>query len=427
METGQSYETTIGTYTAQLRDLFANAESNEAVTTDASQLIGAQPVGVRGGTTQTVELIAERAERLPHTLQQVGELTSRYLETGTQLEQEAAELKLLAQVEAQVELARGLLLIGEKERHGRATAPATRATGVDLQGSLDKLAAVLETPMEAMLPTPLTRSIEDRPKEPAAASADLQREVGSALRMICRQAASTSRQAAQTLAFLDPGALKQGVSLISKDAAEMVDKIAAGLTQLVRRLVTAAMRLLLQAYEWVMDLLGKEVEQKAREKIAEWRDELKKDQPAEDVGWVDRLVERLYTRAVIEKEVTAWLATSEASVEAINQAAETVAELSRKYEAKSDRVTSVLKVVGLTRVVPLPVTKTPQFQVVVAAISFGLLGYTLYTGYDHIDSGRITFSQRFGFNIPDHVAGIRETVQQALGIPEAGTQAIASE
>jgi hypothetical protein len=66
--------------------------------------------------------------------------------------------------------------------------------------------------------------------------------------------------------------------------------------------------------------------------------------------------------------------------------------------------------VALARAVP-SVSKTPQIQMLVAAVTLNLLGYVLYTGYDHVDSGRITSFNRFGINIPNRVEGVRETVQ----------------
>ncbi len=76
------------------------------------------------------------------------------------------------------------------------------------------------------------------------------------------------------------------------------------------------------------------------------------------------------------------------------------------------RVTQVLSIVTLVRVVPI--VSTPQGQVVVAAVLTGLVGYALYSGYCHVDTGRISFGERFGFDIPERTIGVRATVMRTL-------------
>ena len=88
---------------------------------------------------------------------------------------------------------------------------------------------------------------------------------------------------------------------------------------------------------------------------------------------------------------------------------------------KTTYAKKLLDGIGLTRSMTLidkiPQLKAlaPQLEIVLTAVTLGVLGYTLYTGYDHVDSGRVQFSQRFGVNIPDRVVGVRATVQKALG------------
>jgi hypothetical protein len=69
------------------------------------------------------------------------------------------------------------------------------------------------------------------------------------------------------------------------------------------------------------------------------------------------------------------------------------------------------------RMVPLPFLKLPQAQAVIAGLVAALLAYILFTGYDHVDSGRITFFNKFGVNIPDRVSGVHKTLETALKVP----------
>jgi hypothetical protein len=67
----------------------------------------------------------------------------------------------------------------------------------------------------------------------------------------------------------------------------------------------------------------------------------------------------------------------------------------------------MLKAIALVKRIPF--LMAPPAQILVAGVTIGLLGYTVYTGYDHVDSGRLPF-------VPDRVEGVRETVQTALAV-----------
>jgi hypothetical protein len=130
---------------------------------------------------------------------------------------------------------------------------------------------------------------------------------------------------------------------------------------------------------------------------------------------VGNIVSFLYAPDTVRSDVDGWLGKTSADSPKLNQTAETVQGLAGKYESKTDGVKNALRLIGLAKNVPIPVVKTPQVQAVIAAVVLGLLAYTLYSGYDHVDSGQITFMNRFGIPIPDRVEGVRETAQKALG------------
>ncbi|HBY99423.1 MAG TPA: hypothetical protein DEP84_36710 [Chloroflexi bacterium] len=411
MTTEQNYQSMIAAYTSQLRGLFTPPEE-------------AAPAGAatRGAEAPPTEVLAERAETLATTSQRLGGMTAGYLDAEDRALREAAEMKLLAQAIAEFEVGRGLLEIAEEEAEGPAPGGATRALRTaTIQQSINELIDVLETPLEAGVQpflTRTTRAVEARPKEPERAKTDLKTEVETSLRDICRQANKVGGRAARDLLLMDAAVLYEGVTLISRDAADLLDKAITGLSELVQRLALSGLRLLLQAYDRVLALLGKDVEAKARKQVAEWLEELKQE-PEEGSGTpalFEQLVNRIYTPDTIGKDVDGWLKTTQADVNDINQAAETVEGLPEKYRVKTEQVERLLKIVAVAKQVPM--MKTPVAQVIVAAVTSGLLGYTLYAGYDHVDSGRVVFAGRFGFNIPDRVEGVRETAQKALGVAE---------
>jgi hypothetical protein len=126
------------------------------------------------------------------------------------------------------------------------------------------------------------------------------------------------------------------------------------------------------------------------------------------------LVTRIYTPETIKTEITELLASTSAGVDVVSQTATTVQTLAETYKTKTDQVEKFLKVIALAKVAPIPWAKTPQFQLVLAAIALGLLGYTLYSGYDHLDDGQVQVAQRFTFSIPNRVQGVRQVVRTSL-------------
>ena len=104
--------------------------------------------------------------------------------------------------------------------------------------------------------------------------------------------------------------------------------------------------------------------------------------------------------------------STQAAPDAIAQTAVTVQGLSQHYNATANKVEQLLKVIAFVKALPL--ANTPQGSVVVAAATLGVVGYAVYAGYSHVDSGRIVFANRFGFEIPERIAGVRQTVQTAL-------------
>jgi hypothetical protein len=407
MATEQEYQLLLEDYVAKLRDVFAPAE-----------LAGAHAPG-RGAEPLPVQVLAQRAENLVGASRPIGELHSSLLESADGNQRAAAELKLLAQATAEAQVAQGLLeavgQMGVMDSGG--TSRSARAAG--FQESLDELADILESPMSAGVQPFIRRGVRaavSRPTDPAQAKAALKDNVDKSVRDITGEASMVGVQAARDLLLVDQATLVQGVSLLSKDAADLLDQMMAGLGGLLIRLARSGFQLLLQAYDWVLALLGKDIESQARKQVADWIDEIRKEAGgAEDnQGFFEKLVARIYGSDAIVADVAAWVTDSQAGVDQIDQAADTVVGLAGKFKAQMELVEKLLKVVAFAK--NAAVTRFPQVEVLAAALTLGTLGYVLFTGYDHVDSGRVVFNQRFGIPIPDRVEGVRETVHKALGV-----------
>ena len=96
MATDPTYTKAMSTYAAQVRNVFAPPKGTQAETL------------ARGEALPRISW-PSAPETLADTTEQAGLVTVTYLDKGLPEEQEAAELKLLAQASAQVRLARELI------------------------------------------------------------------------------------------------------------------------------------------------------------------------------------------------------------------------------------------------------------------------------------------------------------------------------
>ena len=406
----QNYQAALTDYVSQFRELY----SPPAAPAESKTL-------TRGAATLSPDLLVERAEKIADSSQVVGDMTIDYLQSSNQAQREAAEVKLLAQAIAELELAQELLEQAETAEEGvsnEITRSALRSGG-----AVDDLIDVLEAPIEGGIPSVLmqdmqVRGLEQRPKDLDRAKVDLVEEVELSLSAICEQTSAVGWKAATNLVLMDVAALKQGLEFVSKDAAHLIDEIMAGVGSLMLRLVKTAIRLLAQAYNWIQALLGKEIEGEARQQVGEWLKDLQQKQPQGKFaqGFFGQLVTKIYNPSGIQQDIKVWVEATQVEVSQMNQAAEVVENLAKKHEVRAKQVDRLLTVIAFVK--RIPAIKTPQGQVVTAAVLLSVLAYTLYSGYDHIRDGRIVLNEKFSFNIPDRVVGIRETVQQALGAVE---------
>ena len=415
----QTYSDTVSAYAAQLRGLFAVPA-------------GAPAAERRRGVTVDPGLLNQRAAALADLSLELGAQTGALVDAPDRSVAAAAELRLLAQANAEFEVAGALLSAVEEQARPGGAPGAPRRSGGYIAGAaraVNDLAGVLEQPLPAAAPQPARAG---GAADPAAARLALQDQARRSLKDITRQAGKTSSLALDLLFSLDGETLKKVVAPLNKEISELVAKAAGLLNEKIKSLLQTAVRFLLQAYDWVLALIGKDAEQAARKKVQGWIEELRTShqQTGDTPGLAEQLVGGLFATAAINTEVEGWVKTSQAAADQASQAAAAVKALAEAYAVKAERVKSFLKAVqsvpkaataavaGLTAVNPgLGASLAgllPALELLRGAITLGLMGYTLFAGYDHVDSGQATFFKRFSVKIPDRVAGVRETVQKAL-------------
>jgi hypothetical protein len=405
------YQETIAVYTGYLRGLFAVAPG-----------VSADESIVRGTVAVPLNVLAERAEQLMGISRELGDMSTAYLEADDAALREAAEMKLLAQSSAEVEVAVALLQTASDEAQGQVR-QVTRAGGS--QRELEALARVLEAPLEeGMGPfvdvQALRRAAETTDMTLEEARQAIKDQVRRSLRAISRKAGKTSSLGLDTLFSLDSSLLEQGVSLASKEVGDLIEKMVKGFSELVKRLAASAVRLLLQAYDWVLALIGKDTEAAARKKVHEWIEELRQShtQSGDEEGLADKLVDMLYTTQKIQEDLGRQIDKKGNDVQTLTTTAATIMSLGSRYEAKASQMESFFKAAkGANSVLLALSAKFPAAAAglpVVAMVVLGLTGYTLFSGYDHVDTSSANFFNRFQINIPDRVEGVSGTVTKVL-------------
>ncbi len=367
------------------------------------------------------EILARRAEDLAGASADLGLKTIEFLKADDMQQREGAEMKLLTQIAADLEIAGNLLSAVQSDVEGQSVMEAANSPQyLAARSTIERLAFTVEQPLEAgMLPFLFdSRYRYLPPMNATGAGLALQREAAHSLERISRRAARTVAIAGSSLLHMDMDTLRQGVSLISQEVAELIDGIATDFRAAVRRLIRAALRLMLQAFDWVLALVGQDAETLARQRVRKWLDEVQDSQGMVRDDYVYRLISSIYTPDIYANEIARWIEQSNAGMQALVDATEVVRSLADRYETKTEYVEKALRTLSLVGLLPFSIVQMPQFQVGLAAITLGLMGYTIFTGYDHSDSGSLYFLQRFRIPIPDRVTGVRRTVQQALGLAE---------
>lgn len=391
-----------GRYADALRGLFqGEAPDDRGLTT-------------RGDTEPSATVVADRVEGLLPVSDELGEDSALLVQSGQGVEREVGEIRLLAQANAELRVAERLFDMADDlgSESDDASGPAARvivtrgsAAGT-LSPQLDEWADLLASPADQLLGIARSSSFTRGDADAAGASGTieaLRKEVETSLDYITRRAAKISGRAASDLLLMDKALLTKGIHAIGERTTDLLDRVVAGLGGLVRRLLRAAAELVLRSFRWVLSLLGDDVAKQLRDKLDEWIGEIKENKENED-GIVTSLVRRLYGTDAIQSEVDKWLDEREPTSEKLAEATERVRSLADGYKGKTELVD--LTLTGVAVVAKFGVAHPPLI-VVLAALRLALLGYTVYLGYDHVDSDTVRV-------IPDRVDGVREVVAGAL-------------
>lgn len=325
---------------------------------------------------------------------------SRAVREGLAARQEAerAEERELAQVQLLAAAAMDLHVASDMVRRAEAGVPADvverSATGPAAMAELHEiLSATPEGGMRALVSADLERAAG--PTHPAAAKAALLEAVEGTLFDIRDEAASVGETAIQSLDELPVPMIKDG---LAKIAGDVLEKLGEGASLLLRK----AASLVAEAVDKILQLLGKQAEDKARQKVAQWIEDLKEG------TLLETLLQRLYEPDRIRQAVADSVEQA-ADLEAAqyNEATEAVNELVARFRKQTGTATWVLK--GLTWASPWILGLGPEGAPILGGAFALTLGYVIFLGGDYADWFRLGEGERLNL-----VPGVRTLVGEKL-------------
>lgn len=364
----------------------------------------AAAVATRGAGEVAADTLIEQADQIADVSASMVPLARGYLEAPDPALREGISGQLLAQAAAELQVAIELLQIAEGEAAG-PPAPATRAArGVALRDAIDGMEKAMAMPVSAGLVVPgMARRAAKAADTPEDAKKALQKAATVTAGAISQRVIEVGGDLAFNLVFkTEWTAVIQSAGMLSKDIAELLDRVKEGASALIQRAVTAATKTVLNVYDKILALLGKDVENEARKRIKGWLDEIQK---AGKIALFEQLVGKLYQVDALEAVLPGWLEKTTAKVDKINTTTTDVAALSDKFTVLVGRINTVGDVIGLAKFIQ---AQFPQVLVVVTALRVALLAVLVYAGYDYIGFKQVEF-----LNL---TKGVGEVIRDNLGV-----------
>lgn len=383
-----TYDEAVQDYLARFRALRDAPPAPAAVTTRAAGDVAA-------------ETLIERADEIANVSASMVVLAQDYLEAPDPILREGISGQLIAQAAAELQVATELLQIAESQQEGppRPTTRATRAAS--LRNAIDALERAMETPVsQGLVPAlGLRRAAVTVPATVADAKKNLQQAAVTSTGAITQRVREFGGDVAWSLIFqTEWAAVIDGVTLLRKDIAEKLEAVKQGLGAVFARAVATAAKTLLNVYDKLLALLGKDVEDQARQKVKEWLEQVKEEG---EIDVFEKLVDKLYRVDAFKADLEGWLAATSADPQQIQDTADALGAVSDKFIVLVGRMSTLEDVIGLAKLI-----KAPQVLAIVAGIQVTLLAALVYAGHDYIGYKELSF--------PNLAKGVAEVIQENL-------------
>jgi hypothetical protein len=364
----------------------------------------------RGAETMPDETLIEQADQIADVSASMIPFAKDYLASPDPSLREGISGHLLAQAAAELQIATELIEIaagevGDAALGTRELKEVTRgAHRSNLREAIDGLERAMEMPISEGLAAPVVlRDVVFAAETPQQAGQALQQAASLTAGAISQQVVEIGGDLAFNLVFnTEWTAVIESAGLLSKDISKLLEMIKEGAGALIQRAINAATKTLLNVFDKILALLGKDVEDQARKQVKQWLDDIQKTGKIE---LFEKLVEKLYKVDKLEKALPGWLEKTTAEVDQINLATTDVSKLSSKFIVFVGRINSVGDVIGLAKFIQ---AQFPQVLVIVTAIRVALLAILVYAGYDYIG-----YRQKKFLNL---TKGLTEVIQEKLKV-----------
>jgi hypothetical protein len=339
--------------------------------------------------------LADRAQAVIDRSQELGQAAAANLEASDPDQRELAQLQLLAAAAIDLHVANDLVQLAEDVPSDVAERGAT------LPGAITELRAILDVDPNAGMSSLMIGAIERAasPSDPEEARQALRDAVEAALIDIRDGAASIGQATLNNLFKLPTAAIEAAAKVA-------IDDVMAKLKENVVKLVNKAVSLIALAVDKILEALGKDVQDEARQKAAEWLKDLQEGTLFATL--LDKLYEPERIRKDIDEQITAVPNGSDAA--RFNTASQQIGELAQRFNKQTKTITLLLS--GLAYVTPWIMGVEPWGPLALTAGYSTLIGYIVYAGGDHADWFRTGSSGRLNF-----VPGVRTVVRQSLIAP----------
>lgn len=387
----QSYEEAAQDYLARFRSMLEAPPAPAAVATRAAGEVAA-------------DTMIENADQIADISASMVPLATSYLEAPDPALREGISGQLLAQAAAELQVATELLQIAAGETVEPSVLATRAARGASLRETIETMERAMSMPVSDGLAAPgMVRRAAVAAGTPEEAKRALQQAATLTAGAISQRVVEVGGDIAFKLVFkTEWNAVVRSAGLLNKNVVDLLENLKEGTSAIVRRAITAAARTLLNVFDKILALLGKDAEDTARKEVKDWLDEI---QRSGKIEVFEKLVVRLYQVEALNTALPDWLDKTSAEVEKINSTTTDVMALSDKFAIFVKRIDTIGDVIGLARFVQ---AQFPQVLVITTAIRVALLAVLVYAGYDYIGYKRVGF--------PNFTKGVGEVIRERLAI-----------
>ncbi|NOX63480.1 MAG: hypothetical protein GXP42_16275 [Chloroflexi bacterium] len=226
-----------------------------------------------------------------------------------------------------------------------------------------------------------------------ACETQLRAATWNCLESVRKGAIEASQDAIDNLLTMPLAVVREAAESMGADLSKKLRESAASLLKL-------AVEYIISATDKLRALLGPEGEQAVKKAVLEFLEELTEEETV--ANGVSRLLD---TRAVYEESKT-WMQSYAGEPQMLCELVKRVVALQAGFEGRMKLVDAVTKGLAIASLVMLKYP--PWGPLGAAAAHIVLVGYILYSAYDHIDSDRFPYF--------DRVRGVRGLLMEELGV-----------